>query len=95
MHDPIVSRSTPWKTVILTCGKCARKMNGGYGPTGKDTLRTALNASLKGAGRRREVRLYRDPVHGGLSEEGHHNVERQPTRIDHDGAQGDDHRGSY
>jgi predicted metal-binding protein len=57
MVEPIVSRPTPWKTVILTCGKCARKMDGGYGPKGKDTLRTALNAALRDAGRRREIHV--------------------------------------
>jgi predicted metal-binding protein len=57
MVEPIISRSTAWRTVILTCGKCARKMNGGYGPKGKDTLRTALNTALREAGHRREIHI--------------------------------------
>jgi predicted metal-binding protein len=54
---PVERRATPWKVIILTCGKCARKMNGGYGPKGKDTLRTALNTALRDAGRRREIHI--------------------------------------
>jgi predicted metal-binding protein len=52
---PVEQHPTPWKTIILTCGKCARKLDGGYGPKGKNTLRTALNAALRDAGRRREI----------------------------------------
>jgi len=54
---PIERHATPWKTVILTCGKCARKMDGGYGPNGKETLRTALRSALKDAGHGRGVRI--------------------------------------
>jgi hypothetical protein len=43
--------------LILTCGKCARKMNGGYGPKGRDTLCTAPNTALRDAGRRREIHI--------------------------------------
>jgi hypothetical protein len=32
-------------------------MDGGYGPDGKDTLRTALRAALKDAGHGRAVRI--------------------------------------
>jgi hypothetical protein len=37
---------TAWKTIILLCGKCARKMDGGYGPKGKESLRRALRSEL-------------------------------------------------
>jgi hypothetical protein len=57
MPDLIRSRTTPWRTVILLCGKCARKMDGGYGFKGKDTLRTVLRDALHAAGRRRDVRI--------------------------------------
>jgi predicted metal-binding protein len=53
----ITSRPTPWKTVILLCGKCARKLDGGYGPKRKDPLRTALQAAVRESGRRREIRI--------------------------------------
>jgi predicted metal-binding protein len=49
--------TTPWKTIILTCGKCAWKMNGGYGPKGKESLRTALRAALKDEGYGHSVRI--------------------------------------
>ena len=51
-------RSTPWKTVILLCGKCSRKLDGkGYGEKGKESLRTVLRTELRVRGRRREVRI--------------------------------------
>jgi predicted metal-binding protein len=50
-------RPTPWNTVILLCGKCARKINGGCGPKKKQTLKDALRAELKADGRRRQVQI--------------------------------------
>ena len=55
MADDIQSRPTPWKTVLLVCGKCTRKMDGGFGPKGKDTLKSALRSGLQSRGQRREV----------------------------------------
>ncbi len=57
MPDFIRARPTPWKTVILLCGKCARKMDGGFGPKGKETLRTALREAFTEKGHRRDVRI--------------------------------------
>jgi predicted metal-binding protein len=57
MPDPIRPRPTPWKTVILLCGKCARKMDNGYGPKGEATLRTALREAFRENGHRRDVRI--------------------------------------
>lgn len=57
MPDPIESRPTPWNTVILVCGKCSRKLDGGYGPKGKATLRSALRDVLRERGERRRVRV--------------------------------------
>lgn len=57
MSDRIIARPTPWKTVILLCGKCARKMSGGYGPKGEDKLRTVLREAFRNSGRRRDVRI--------------------------------------
>ena len=51
MTDPIGARDTPWNTVLLVCGKCSRKMDGGYGAKGRDPLRSVLRAALKVAGR--------------------------------------------
>ena len=57
MTTSIQSRPTPWDTVILLCGKCSRKLGGGYGPKGKATLRAALKQELKDQGYRRRVRI--------------------------------------
>jgi hypothetical protein len=35
------TRPTPWKVITLLCVKCARKLDGGYGPKKADTLRSA------------------------------------------------------
>ncbi len=43
--------------MLLVCGKCSRKLHGGFGAKREDTLRTALGAALKQRGRRREVRI--------------------------------------
>jgi hypothetical protein len=53
----IKSRSTPWQRVILICGKCSRKLDGGFGSNGRDSLRTALRAELKEQGYGRSVRI--------------------------------------
>jgi predicted metal-binding protein len=57
MADDIQTRPTPWKTVLLVCGKCSRKLGGGYGPTGHDTLKSALQSGLTELGLRRQVRV--------------------------------------
>ena len=57
MADPIGIRPTSWQTILLLCGKCARKMDGGYGPKGNDTLRSALRTELSSKGLRRQVRI--------------------------------------
>ncbi len=54
---PIGVRPTRWKTILLLCGKCARKMDGGYGPNGKHTLRSVLRMELSATGLRRQVRI--------------------------------------
>jgi len=57
MVDAIQVRQRPWKTVLLLCGKCARKLDGGYGPKGRDTLRDALRAELSDRGLRRQIQI--------------------------------------
>ena len=44
----IRTRPTPWQSIILLCGKCARKLDGGYGPKKDATLRSALRMALNG-----------------------------------------------
>lgn len=31
-----------WQAVLVTCGKCSRRMGGGFGPKGKTSLAKAL-----------------------------------------------------
>ena len=57
MTDPIRSRPTPWKNVVLLCGKCSKKLDGGFGPKRKQTLRSVLREALKATNRRREIRI--------------------------------------
>jgi predicted metal-binding protein len=57
MTELIRARPTAWKTVILLCGKCARKMDGGYGPNGKEKLRTVLREAFRENDHRRDVRI--------------------------------------
>jgi hypothetical protein len=72
----IRTRPTPWQSIILLCGKCARKLDGGYGPNRDATLRSTLRMALKDAGHRREVRIHRDPVYGVMPEKGRHGRQR-------------------
>ena len=43
MRDAVPSR---WTRTILVCGKCSRKVGGGFGPKRKTTLVKALRARL-------------------------------------------------
>ncbi|MCB8876834.1 (2Fe-2S) ferredoxin domain-containing protein [Acidisoma silvae] len=57
MTKAIDQRATPWRDVILLCGKCTGKMKAGFGPDRKQTLREALRTELKAKGQGRQVRL--------------------------------------
>ena len=57
MPDPIATTTTQWEQVVLVCRKCSKKLHGGYGPDGKDSLARALKLGLRDAGRRRTVRV--------------------------------------
>ena len=41
----------------MVCGKCSRKLHGGFGKKRKLDLAQALKGALKEAGRRRELRI--------------------------------------
>ncbi len=47
----------PWREIVLTCRKCARKLDGGFGPKGRQELRRVLKDGIRAAGRRRQIRV--------------------------------------
>ena len=58
MNDPdILAIATPWTDILLVCRKCSKKLDGGFGPEGEDTLPRALKHALRATGRRRTVRV--------------------------------------
>jgi hypothetical protein len=57
MSAKTMSRATPWRVVFVVCRKCGKKLGGGFGRKGKDSLRDVLRESLRETGRRRDVRV--------------------------------------
>ncbi len=55
--DTIPAVQAPWRNVALVCGKCSRKLQGGFGKKRKQSLAQVLKGALKEAGRRRELRV--------------------------------------
>lgn len=60
----IAAVETPWRTVLLSCRKCEKKLDGGFGPDGTDGLLDVLKRTLRERGQRRAVRLLRSPCLG-------------------------------
>ena len=50
-----------WKTAVLVCGKCSRKVGGGFGPGGDKRLAKALRKRIGGKGRKAEVGIVETP----------------------------------
>jgi predicted metal-binding protein len=51
-----------WRGVVLVCGKCTRKVNGGFGPKGTTPLVKALRKwAGKGKGRKAGVGAFEVP----------------------------------
>jgi predicted metal-binding protein len=51
-----------WRAVVLVCGKCTRKVGGGYGPDGTTPLVKALRKwAGKGKGRKARIGAYEVP----------------------------------
>jgi predicted metal-binding protein len=55
--DLISTTQAPWREIAMVCGKCSRKLDGGFGKKGKHGLADVLKDALKAAGRRREMRV--------------------------------------
>jgi predicted metal-binding protein len=51
-----------WQAVVLVCGKCTRKVKGGFGADGRTPLDKALRKFAgKGKGRRAPIGVYEVP----------------------------------
>ncbi|KAA5608157.1 (2Fe-2S) ferredoxin domain-containing protein [Rhodovastum atsumiense] len=48
---------THWQSVLLVCGKCSRKLDGGFGHKQREALRDELRSALDDAGHRRDVEV--------------------------------------
>lgn len=58
MDDSSISATpAPWQQVALVCGKCSRKLGGGFGKKGKRDLAEVLKDAAKAAGQRRALRV--------------------------------------
>jgi predicted metal-binding protein len=47
----------PWKQLVLICRKCSRKLDGGFGESGEESLRAEVKRALRTAGPRRRFRV--------------------------------------
>jgi len=55
-HDkPFKRARSDWTEVVLICRKCARKLDGGFGPDGDERLAKLLRKALKAKGRKARV----------------------------------------
>ncbi|MFN3352223.1 MAG: hypothetical protein ACK4Z5_01335 [Brevundimonas sp.] len=57
---PLKTANTRWREVVLVCRKCQKKLDGGFGPDGDQSLKKALKRYLKpemkvGKGRKAEL----------------------------------------
>ena len=54
---PIATIPTEWDHVILVCRKCCKKLHGGFGRNGAESLSRALKTELRATGRRKTIRV--------------------------------------
>lgn len=53
----MIAHEAPFRAVLLTCRKCGKRLGGGFGPRGEETLARMLRRALREDGRRGEVRV--------------------------------------
>lgn len=53
----VMTVPTGWLETVLICRKCSKKLDGGFGEDGRETLRAALRERLREVGQRRTVRI--------------------------------------
>jgi hypothetical protein len=52
MPKKLASRRTPWRTVLIVCRKCGKKLDGGFGRKRKESLKSVLRQN-----RTRDIRI--------------------------------------
>lgn len=52
-----IAHPSPWRDLVLVCRKCGEKLDGGFGPDGKDGLRDLMKGITKAAGLKKVVRV--------------------------------------
>lgn len=57
MEPDIPSAVAPWQDLVLTCGKCTRKLKGGFGRKRRLSLRALLKDGLRATADRRRLRV--------------------------------------
>ncbi|USI73095.1 hypothetical protein [Sphingomonas morindae] len=50
-----------WDAAVLVCGKCSRKLGGGFGPKGKTSLAKLLRKRARGKGRKADYGVIETP----------------------------------
>ena len=53
----IVTKPASWTELVVLCRKCSRKLDGGFGQDGDESLRAAMREALREQGRRHSVRI--------------------------------------
>ena len=57
MTDETQAIPTPWRDVVVVCRKCGKKLDGGFGPKRRDSLKSLLRQALRDIGCGRSVRV--------------------------------------
>ncbi|MBE7212371.1 MAG: (2Fe-2S) ferredoxin domain-containing protein [Gluconacetobacter diazotrophicus] len=57
LSAPFAEVAAPWTSVLLSCRKCARKLDGGFGPDRDDHFSDVVKRLLRERKQRRQVRL--------------------------------------
>jgi predicted metal-binding protein len=64
MDKQITAVPAPWQGMVLSCAKCSRKLDGGFGKKGRQALPKMLKEALRASGRRQAFRVVETPCLG-------------------------------
>lgn len=53
---------THWRGTVVVCGKCSKRIGGGFGPKGKTPLHKALARAMNGGGKLAKLLKWRSGV---------------------------------